>query len=96
MRDFLRRDFLGWVIARREQTKEAARRRLHSALMRDRLDVSPDLMFALRQDVRSVLSRYMVVGDDFQEFEIQRMDESLYLVSNIRVEELPRWAPVGS
>jgi septum formation topological specificity factor MinE len=53
-------------------------------------------MFALRQDVRSVLSRYMVVGDDFQEFEIQRMDESVYLVSNIRVEELPRWAPVGS
>ena len=89
------RDFLNWVIARREQTKEAARRRLRMALMRDRLDLSPDLMYALRQDVRNVLSRYMVVEDDFQEFEIQRMDESVYLVSNIRVEELPRWAPVS-
>lgn len=89
------RDFLRWVIARREQTKETARQRLHLALMRDRLDLSPDLMYALRQDVRTVLSRYMVVGDDFQEFEIQRMDESVYLVSNIRVEELPRWAPVS-
>ena len=89
------RDFLRWVIARREQTKEAARRRLHSALMRDRLDLSPDLMYALRQDVRNVLSRYMVVEDDFQEFEIQRMEESVFLVSNIRVEELPRWAPVS-
>jgi len=89
------RDFLRWVIARREQTKETARRRLHLALMRDRLDLSPDLMYALRQDVRSVLSRYMVVEDDFQEFEIQRMEESVYLVSNIRVQELPRWAPVS-
>ena len=85
------RDFLRWVIARREQTKDAARDRLQVALMRDRLDLSPDLMDALRQDVLTVLSRYMKVGDDFQEFGIRRLDQSVFLFSNIRVKELPRW-----
>ncbi len=90
------RDFLRWVIAHKEQTKRAARDRLRLALIKDRLDVSDGTMDALRQDVLTVLSRYMVVGDDFQEFEIHRSEESVYLVSNIQVKELPRWAVVSS
>ena len=38
----------------------------------------------------------VVVGEDFQEFEIQRSEESVYLISNIQVKELPRWAVVNS
>jgi len=90
------RDFLRWVIAHKEQTKRAARDRLRLALIKDRLDVSEGTMDALRQDVLTVLSRYMVVGDDFQEFEIHRSEESVYLVSNIQVKEIPRWAVVSS
>lgn len=93
------RDFLRWVIAHKEQTKRAARDRLQLALIKDRLDVSEGTggtMDALRQDVLTVLSRYMVVGDDFQEFEIHRSEEAVYLISNIQVKELPRWAVVSS
>ncbi len=90
------RDFLRWVIAHKEQSKRAARDRLRLALIKDRLDVSDGTMDALRQDVLTVLSRYMVVGDDFQEFEIHRSEESVYLVSNIQVKEVPRWAVVSS
>ena len=90
------RDFLRWVIAHKEQTKRAARDRLRLALIKDRLDVSEGTMDALRQDVLTVLSRYMVVGDDFQEFEIHRSEESVYLISNIQVKEIPRWAVVSS
>jgi cell division topological specificity factor len=89
------RDFLRWVISRREHTKDAARERLHLALMRDRLDLSSDVLDALRNDLLAVMSRYMVVGEDFQEFGIRRLDESVFLVSNIRVKELPRWAGVN-
>ncbi len=89
------RDFLRWVIDHKEQSKRAARDRLRLTLLKDRLDVSEGTMDALRQDVLTVLSRYMVVGDDFQEFEIHRSEESVYLISNIQVKELPRWA-VGS
>ncbi len=90
------RDFLRWVIAHKEQSKRAARDRLRLALIKDRLDVSEGTMDALRQDVLTVLSRYMVVGDDFQEFEIHRSKESVYLISNIQVKEVPRWAVVSS
>ncbi len=89
------RDFLRWVIAHKEQSKRAARDRLRLALIKDRLDLSEGTMDALRQDVLTVLSRYMVVGDDFQEFEIHRSEESVYLISNIQVKEVPRWAVVS-
>ena len=90
------RDFLRWVIAHKEHSKRAARDRLRLALIKDRLDVSEGTMDALRRDVLKVLSRYMVVGDDFQEFEIHRSEESVYLISNIQVKEVPRWAVVSS
>ena len=90
------RDFLRWVILHKEQSKRAARNRLRLALIKDRLDLSEGTMDALRQDVLMVLSRYMVVGDDFQEFEIHRSEESVYLISNIQVKEVPRWAVVSS
>jgi cell division topological specificity factor len=86
------RDFIRWVIARRENTKDAARQRLQVALMRDRMDLSPDIMDALKTDMLAVMSRYLSVGDDFQEFGIRRLDESVFLVSNIKVRELPRVA----
>ncbi len=72
---------------------------MRQALIKDRQDVADGTggtMDALRQDVLTVLSRYMVVGDDFQEFEIHRTEESVYLISNIQVKEIPRWAVVSS
>jgi cell division topological specificity factor MinE len=88
-------DFVRWVIRRREQTKDIARERLHLALMRDRFDLAPDVMAALKRDVIDAVSRYMVVvEDDVKEFEIRREEESVFLVSNIRVKDMHRWASV--
>ena len=89
------RELIKWVIATRDQTrivasKISARERLQMVLMRDRMDVSPDIMDALKNDMKDVMSRYLVVEDDFQEFAIHRSDESVFLVSNILVKELPR------
>ena len=89
------RELIKWVIAKRDQTRSvaskiSARERLQMVLMRDRMDVSPDIMDALKNDMKDVMSRYLVVEDDFQEFAIHRSDESVFLVSNILVKELPR------
>ena len=89
------RDFLRWVLIHKDQTKQTARDRLRLALLKDRIDLSGGSMEALRKDVLTVLSRYMVVGNDFQEFDIHRSDDAVYLVSNIKVEELPRWASLS-
>jgi cell division topological specificity factor len=89
------RELIRWVIAKRDQTrivasKIAARERLQMVLMRDRMEISPDIMDALKTDMKDVMSRYLVVEDEFQEFAIHRSDESVFLVSNILVKELPR------
>ena len=84
------RDLIRWVVTRKENTKNAARDRLQMALMRDRMDLSPDIINALKIALLAVMSQYLVVGEEFQEFGIRRLDESVFLVSNIRVKELPR------
>ena len=91
-------DFVRWVIRRQgQQTKDVARERLHLAIMRDRLDVAPDVMEALRRDVISAVSRHLVVVEDgLNKFELRREEESVFLVSNIRVKVMHRWTAAPS
>jgi cell division topological specificity factor len=62
--------------------------------MHDRLDLSPEKMEGMKREIWEVVSRYMVVDDDFLEFEVRRLDELMVLVSNIEVKELDRQDPV--
>ncbi len=92
-------EFLRWLLNQRdsdkdrESTKDTARRRMHLVLMHDRLDLAPGKMEAMRQEIWEVVSRYMVVEEDFMEFEVRRLDELMVLVSNIQVKDLDRLAP---
>ena len=86
------RDLIRWIVTRKSETKNIARDRLHLALMRDRMELAPEMMDSLKQDLKAVMSQYMVVGDEFQEFAIRRLDESVFLVSNIRVKDMRRSA----
>ena len=93
-------DFLRWLISQRdsnkdgEQSKDTARNRLRLVLIQDRLDLSPELMADMKREIWEVVSRYMVVDDDFMEFEIRRLDELMVLVSNIQVKDLNQLAAV--
>jgi len=62
-------------------------------LMHDRLDLPPDTMESMKQEIYEVVARYLVVEEDFMEFEIRRLDELMVLVSNIQVKELDRLVP---
>ncbi len=91
-------DLLRWLLKRRETVKErvrskdTARRRLQLVLMHDRLDLSPDMMEQMKREIWEVVSRYMVVEDEFLEFDIRRRDELVVLISNIQVKDLDRLA----
>ena len=92
-------EFLRWLLNQRdfdkdrERTKDTARQRLRLVLMHDRLDLAPETMENMKQEIWEVVSRYMVIEEDFLEFEIRRLDELMVLVSNIEVKELDRLAP---
>ena len=86
------RDALRKSVAEGARSKHTARRRLQLVLMHDRLDLSPEMMQQMKQEIWEVVSRYMVVEDEFLEFDIRRRDELVVLVSNIQVKDLDRLA----
>ena len=86
-------DLLRWLLSQleseddQERSKDTARQRLSVVLIQDRLDLPTDKMAAMKREIWDVVSRYLVVDDDFLEFEIRRLDELVVLVSNIQVKD---------
>ena len=88
------RDIIRWLLSQlensdiEEATKETAVKRLQLVLIQDRLDMPADKMEAMKQEILEVVSHYLVVEDEFMEFEIRKLDELVVLVANIEVKEL--------
>ncbi len=86
------RELLRWLmgLADRgsESSSDVARNRMRLVLIQDRIDLSSDKMDQMKQEIWEVVSRYMVVDDDFLEFEVRRLDELVMLVSHIEVKDL--------
>ena len=83
------RELLRWLLGLREEnSKDTARNRLRLVLIQDRIELAPDKMEEMKREIWQVVSRYMVVEDDFVEFEVRRLDELIMLVSNIQVKDL--------
>ena len=87
MRELLRLLF-GLADKGSESSSDVARQRLRLVLIQDRIDLSPEKMEQMKREIWEVVSRYMVVSDDFSEFEVRRLDELIMLVSNIEVKDL--------
>ena len=86
------RELLRWLLGladkSSESSSEVARQRMRLVLIQDRIDLSPEKMDRMKQEIWEVVSRYMVVDDDFLEFEVRRLDELIMLVSHIEVKDL--------
>ena len=86
------RELLRWLLGLAdkgsESSSEIARQRMRLVLIQDRIDLSPEKMDQMKQEIWEVVSRYMVVDDDFLEFEVRRLDELVMLVSHIEVKDL--------
>lgn len=86
------RELLRWLMSLAdkggESSSDVARQRMRLVLIQDRLELSQDKMDQMKQEIWEVVSRYMVVDDDFLEFEVRRLDELVMLVSHIEVKDL--------
>ena len=69
-------------------SSEIARQRLRLVLIQDRIELAPDMMQQMKQEILEVVSRYMVVDEDFVEFEVRRLEDLVMLVSNIEVKDV--------
>jgi cell division topological specificity factor len=92
-------DLFRWLLGQldtengQERSKDTARQRLRVVLIQDRLDLPAEKMDLMKQEIWEVVSRYLVVDDEFLEFEIRRLDELVVLVSNIQVKDTTELAP---
>ena len=69
---------------------QVARQRMQFVLMHDRLDVTPDIMEALKNDILAVLSRYMEIDTDSVKVDLEQGKEYTALVSNVQIKRVYR------
>ena len=74
-------------------SKDTAKQRLKLVLIQDRLELAPEKLEEMKKEIWEVVSKYMVVDDDFMEFEVRRMDDLTVLASNIEVKDLSGLTP---
>ena len=91
------RELLRWLLnlngkdldqATEELSKDTAKQRLKLVLIQDRHELAPEKLEDMKKEIWEVVSKYMVVDDDFMEFEVRRLDDLTVLVSNIEVKDL--------
>lgn len=71
---------------------KVARQRMQVVLMHDRMDLTPDIMENLKNDILSVLSRYMEIDQKTIHVDLEQGKEYTALVSNVHVKRVYRRA----
>jgi len=67
-----------------------ARDRMQVVLMHDRMDLTPDILESLKNDILVVLSRYMEIDDESIRVDLEQGNECTALVSNVHVKRVYR------
>jgi cell division topological specificity factor len=89
MMSILRRLFGG------KPSGHVARQRMQVVLMHDRVDITPDILDAVRNDIIAVLSRYMELDNRSIKVDLERGKDFTALVSNVQIKRVYRRAVQG-
>ena len=71
-------------------SKNIAKERLRFVLVHDRVNVSPQYMEAIRDDMIKVISNYMDINETEMEINLTRSNTQVALVANIPVNRMKR------
>lgn len=71
-------------------SSQIAKRRMQVVLMHDRMDIAPDLMESLKNDILAVLSRYMEIDQKSIQVDLEQGKDYTALVSNVQVKRVYR------
>ncbi len=73
-------------------SKDIAKERLRLVLVHDRVNVSPQFMEVLKDDMIKVISNYMEINEKEMEVNLTNTNSSVALVANIPVQRMKRGA----
>ncbi len=71
-------------------SKTVAKERLRLVLVHDRINVSPQLLEALKEDLIKVITHYMDIDESALEVSLNQEDNSVALMANIPVLRMKR------
>ncbi len=71
---------------------KVARQRMQFVLMHDRMDITPDIMEAVKNDIIKVLSRYMEIDDGSIKVDLEQGKDFMALISNVQIKRVYRHA----
>lgn len=71
-------------------SKTVAKERLRLVLVHDRINVSPQLLEALKEDLIKVITHYMDIDESALEVSLNQADNSVALMANIPVLRMKR------
>jgi len=71
-------------------SKNIAKERLRFVLVHDRVNVSPQYMEAIKDDMIKVISNYMDINENEMEVNLTRSNTQVALVANIPVNRMKR------
>lgn len=87
-------DLISRVFGRDNASADVAKERLRLVLVHDRTNVSPQFLESLKEELISVISRYMEIEEDNMDVTLQTAQNQVALVANIPVRRMKR-AAVG-
>ena len=73
-------------------SSQVARRRMQVVLMHDRMDLAPDVMESLKNEILAVLSRYMEIDQRSIRVDLEQGKDYTALVSNVHIKRVYRHA----
>lgn len=74
---------LNWFFRRKdESTKTRAKDRMRLMLIHDRLELPPDRLASLEEELIAVVSRYFEIDRDTTRFDLQQFERKAALVAN--------------
>ena len=71
---------------------QIARKRMQFVLMHDRVDITPDMLEAVKNDIIKVLSRYMEIDNRSIKVDLEQGKDFMALISNVQVKRVYRHA----
>lgn len=85
-------DFLNRLFGSSEPSGKVAKQRLQLVLVQDRLNLSPQMLVLLREDLIGVISKYLEIEEDGLDVSLDRSEEQVALVANIPIKRVRRAA----
>ncbi|MGC9967258.1 MAG: cell division topological specificity factor MinE [Syntrophobacteraceae bacterium] len=72
------------------QSGQIARKRMQFVLMHDRVDITPEMMEAVKNDIIKVLSRYMEIDNRSIKVDLEQGGDFMALISNVQIKRVYR------